>query len=129
MVVQVPLNRMPLYTRLGTILPMIPDDVMTLVPANDFANRNVKSLDERRVYEIYGGVGKTSLRDFEDRTIERDGLTLTISGKPAHVILRWRVGVPRSIVYGGRTLPILLGTAGEGTFEFDLRDPVTVRWQ
>jgi site-specific DNA-cytosine methylase len=49
------LDRIPLYVREGAILPKIPDDVMTLVPQTEYKDQAVKSLDNRRVYEIYPG--------------------------------------------------------------------------
>ncbi len=39
-----PLDVLPLYARAGAILPKIPDDVMTLVPAEESGNTSVKSL-------------------------------------------------------------------------------------
>jgi alpha-D-xyloside xylohydrolase len=47
-----PLDVLPLYARAGAILPKIPDDVMTLVPPEESGNASVKSLDDRRVYEL-----------------------------------------------------------------------------
>jgi hypothetical protein len=41
--------------RSGAIVPKIPEDVMTLVPTSEYADKSVKSMDDRRVYEIYPG--------------------------------------------------------------------------
>ncbi len=119
-----PRDRIPLYVRAGAMLPKIPNDVMTLVPASQFANRNVKSLDDRRVYEIYAGAATSTLRDFEDRMLDRNSNALTISGKPAHVILRWRFAPPRSVSIAGRSLPI-----SNGEVELDHRDKTTISWE
>ena len=42
----------PVYVRAGAVIPKIPEDVMTLVPQSESGNTTVKSLDDRRVYEI-----------------------------------------------------------------------------
>jgi len=64
-----PIDRIPLYVREGAILPKIPDDVMTLVPQTEYKDQAVKSLDNRRVYEIYPGAQLRSITDFEGRTV------------------------------------------------------------
>ncbi len=63
-----------------------------------------------RVYEIYPG-GDASLRDFEGRSIDRTGDSVTITGDPAHVILRWRFDAPASVTANGQRL-ILQGGNG-----------------
>lgn len=127
--VQAPHDRIPLYVRAGAILPKIPDDIMTLVPAAEFANHSVKSLDDRRVYEMYPGNTRASIRDFEDRSLDRDGNRLTIAGKPEHVILRWRFDAPRAVTVDGRALALSNGANGERTVEFDHRDQSDIRWE
>jgi alpha-D-xyloside xylohydrolase len=127
--VNAPIDRVPLYVRSGTVLPKIPDDIMTLVPAGEFANKNVKSLDDRRVYEMYSGNAKVRMRDFEDRTLDRDENSFAIAGKAAHVILRWRFNAPRTVSVDGRALTLVSGANGERTVEFEHRDKSTVRWE
>ncbi|MGZ5154665.1 MAG: hypothetical protein ACXWC5_31985 [Burkholderiales bacterium] len=105
--VAAPLDRLPLYVRSGTILPKIPEDVMTLVPATKYADKQVKSIDNRRVYEIYPGAKPESIQDFEGRSIssgDQPG-TLTITGAPAHIILRWRFASPSTVTVNGRATP------------------------
>ncbi len=97
-----PMSRIPLYVRAGTILPEIPDDIMTLVPCGQYSDTKVKCLDDRRIYEIYPGKLR-SITDFEGRKIgsgtEGD---IGISGKPAEVTLRWRFQSPRSVTVNGK---------------------------
>lgn len=96
------MSRIPLYVRAGTILPEIPDDIMTLVPCGQYSDTKVKCLDDRRIYEIYPGKLR-SITDFEGRKIgsgtEGD---IGISGKPAEVTLRWRFQSPRSVTVNGK---------------------------
>jgi alpha-D-xyloside xylohydrolase len=131
--VDAPLDRLPLYVRSGAILAKIPEDVMTLVPANEYADKSVKSLDNRRVYEIYPpakGGKLESIQDFEGRSIEPGGEpgSLTITGAPAHVILRWRFASPRSVTVNGRAVPALRGADGV-SIEFDHADKTALSWQ
>jgi alpha-D-xyloside xylohydrolase len=125
-----PLDRIPLYVRAGAILPKIPDDVMTLVPAADYADKNVKSIDNRRVYEIYPGTKLEAIKDFEGRTIEPGAqpASLDITGAPAHVILRWRFGGPRIAMVNKRSVsPALL--ADGMTIEFDHSGTTEITWR
>ncbi len=125
-----PLDRLPLYVRSGTILPKIPEDVMTLAPANEYADKQVKSMDNRRVYEIYPGPKLESIQDFEGRNIvpgDHPG-TLTINGAPAHIILRWRFAAPRTVTVNGRSAPAVR-TADGTSVEFDHSDNTSLRWQ
>ena len=66
-VAQAPPESIPVYARRGTILPRIPDDVMTLVPQAESGNKTVHTLDDRRVYELLGPAAEraTSITDFE----------------------------------------------------------------
>ncbi len=92
-VVDAPLDTIPVFLRAGAVLPKLPDDVMTLVPAAESGNKTVKSMDDRRVYELTGAVtGESTLTDFEGRVVVRSGSTLRITGRQgrAHVALRWR---------------------------------------
>ena len=128
--VDAPLDRLPLYVRSGTILSKIPEDVMTLVPANEYADKQVKSMDNRRVYEIYPGAKLESIQDFEGRSISSGDQTgtLTIAGAPAHIILRWRFAGPRTVMVNGRAVPSLR-TADGTSVEFDHSDRTSLRWQ
>jgi alpha-D-xyloside xylohydrolase len=128
--VDAPLDRLPLYVRSGAILPKIPEDVMTLVPVNEYADKSVKSIDNRRVYEIYPGSKLESIHDFEGRVIEVGGEpgTLTLTGTPARVIVRWRFSIPRSAAVNGRAVPVLRASDG-ASIEFDHIDKTALTWR
>jgi alpha-D-xyloside xylohydrolase len=127
--VDAPLDRLPLYVRSGAILPKIPEDVMTLVPAGEYADKGVKSIDNRRVYEIYPGATLESIRDFEGRTIEPgEAGTLNITGAPARIILRWRFAGPGMVMVNGRSVPQARNADGVSV-EFDHADKTTVNWR
>jgi alpha-D-xyloside xylohydrolase len=133
MAVDAPLDRLPLYVRSGAILPKIPEGVMTLVPAGEYGDKSVKSMDNRRVYEIYPTAGPgaklESIQDFEGRKIEAGGEgALTISGAPAHIILRWRFGGPHAAMVNGRAIAAVRTTEGLAV-EFDHSDMTVVNWR
>ena len=125
---------LPLYVRSGAILPKIPEDVMTLVPASEYADKNVKSMDNRRVYEIYPTADRA--RNWNRFRISRAGTStratrperLTITGAPAHIILRWRFADPRTAMVNGRAVPAVR-TADGASVEFDHSDRTELRWQ
>jgi alpha-D-xyloside xylohydrolase len=99
-----PLDLLPLYARAGSIIPKIPEDVMTLVPEKESGNTSVKSLDDRRVYELLpapAGGDPVTLTDFEGRRLIRSTGSLTIEGKPARITIRWRFGSVRSVLVNG----------------------------
>jgi alpha-D-xyloside xylohydrolase len=112
-VVDAPLDRIPLYVKAGTILPKIPEDVMTLVPWRGEGPPPVPTLDDRRVYEIYPGPAR-DLQDFEGRRLGlRVGgrTTLTLSGAPARVTLVWRFQHPAHVTLNG--VPAEVQMAGD----------------
>jgi alpha-D-xyloside xylohydrolase len=143
-IAKAPLDTIPVYARRGTILPKIPEDVMTLVPAAESGNTQLHTLDNRRVYEILGPAADTdtTLTDFENRTLERSGNTLKITPsspepneepdpkatKP-HIILRWRFSTPHSATVNGASTPIQADANGTPTLEFDLTGATTITWQ
>ena len=131
MIVQAPPDSIPVFARRGTILPKIPEDVMTLVPVAESGNREVHGLDDRRVYEILGSAaaGPTTLTDFEGRVLVRDGSTLTIVGKPARVMVRWKFQDVRSASVDGRRIEIVRDASGGASVAFELRSKATVSWQ
>ena len=130
MAADAPLDRIPLYVREGAILPKIPDDVMTLVPPGEYKDQAVKSLDDRRVYEIYPGAKLEAIQDFEGPSIQTGDQpdSVAITGQPAHVILRWRFARPRTAEVNGKTVPPVR-TADGVTIEFDHADKTTVIWR
>ncbi|HVO35980.1 MAG TPA: TIM-barrel domain-containing protein [Gemmatimonadales bacterium] len=113
LVVDAPLGRIPLFVKAGTILPRIPEDVMTLVPWRGAGEPPVPTLDDRRVYEIYPGPAR-NLVDFEGRRLDvaaGEGRTsLSLSGAPARVTIVWRFQHPRHVTLDGR--PVALQADG-----------------
>ncbi len=53
--VHVPLERMPLFVRGGAIICMLPNDVDTLIPRYKEMSRDIVSIDDRRVLQIWPG--------------------------------------------------------------------------
>ena len=104
-VVDAPLDRIPLYVKAGTILPRIPEDVMTLVPWTGAGSPPVPTLDDRRIYELYPGPAR-NLQDFEGRRLEMKAAggrtTLTLTGAPARVTIVWRFQHPAHATLDGR---------------------------
>lgn len=122
----------PVYARRGTILPKIPEDVMTLVPQSESGNKTVKTLDDRRIYELIGPAAATasSIVDFEGRTVLRSDNTLQITGdSAAHVILRWRFSAPHSATVNGTNVPVKPDPNGIPTIEFDHTGTSSIAWQ
>ncbi len=124
---EMPLNLIPLYVRAGAILPKIPEDVMTLVPQSECKDTIVKSIDNRRIYEIYPDAAPRAITDFEGRTIGPgpEPNTLTITGPPARITLRWRFRGPGAFTVNARKP----SKADGGLIEFDHVDTTTVRWK
>jgi alpha-D-xyloside xylohydrolase len=131
-IAKAPADTIPVYLRRGAILPRIPEDIMTLVPEAESGNKTVKTLDKRRIYEIVGPAADsaTSILDFEGRTVLRSGNTLQITGDAAaHVILRWRFTMPRSVTVNGQAVAIRNDANGTPAVEFDHKSSTAVAWQ
>jgi alpha-D-xyloside xylohydrolase len=109
LVVDAPLEKIPVYVKSGAIIPKIPEEVMTLVPAAQLADRSVKTLDDRRIFEIYPG-GSAEIEDFEGRSIAvRQGAApnaINISGKPARITILWRYQSPKEVLVEGKAMPL-----------------------
>ena len=124
-----PLDVLPLYARAGAILPKIPEDVMTLVPSTESGNTSVKSLDDRRVYELLPGDAKSvTITDFEGRTLSRTAHSLEIDGKAARVTVRWRFDPVTAVTLGGAPLELHTDTAGHYV-EFNHTGRSTITWK
>ncbi len=131
-IAKAPLDSIPVYARVGTILPKIPEDVMTLVPQSESGNKDIKSLDDRRVFEVLGAAASTttSITDFEGRTVTRTGDTLNIAGDAAaHIILRWKFTHPHSATVNGASVSIQTDGHGDSYVEFDHAAASAVAWQ
>jgi len=132
------LDTIPVWARAGAVIPKIPEDIMTLVPQSESGNTKVKSLDDRRIYELIGNgdlasesapAASTSITDFEGRAITRTGRSLKIVGNSAaHIIVRWRLGAVATATVNGVPKPIQ--TTPEGPFiEFDHATESLVEWR
>ena len=131
MLVDAPADVLPLYVRAGAVIPKIPEDVMTLVPQSESGNSKVKSMDDRRVYEVIGGAGSadTTITDFEKRVVVRGANSLKITGdSTAHVIVRWRFDRVKNATVNGATVNVQTDTAGEFVELDHLKESVVV-WQ
>jgi alpha-D-xyloside xylohydrolase len=131
MVVDAPADVLPLYVRAGAVIPKIPEDVMTLVPQSESGNSKVKSMDDRRVYEVIGGSGSadTTITDFEKRVAVRGANSLKITGDSgAHVIVRWRFDRVKDATVNGAAVKVQTDLAGEFV-EFDHLKESVVAWQ
>src|SRR5262249_32472607 len=90
--VQAPLERIPVFVRSGAIIPMLPDNIDTLIPRSPEMSKDVIAIDDRRVMQIWPGQGR-SLQTSEgiSATITRsaNGATLQLSSKsPRPIELR-----------------------------------------
>jgi alpha-D-xyloside xylohydrolase len=130
-VADAPLDSIPVWARAGSVIPKIPEDVMTLVPPAESGNTTVKSLDNRRVYEVIGEGSHSSLTDFEGRAVTRTANSLTISGGPAaRVIIRWRFGSIASATVNGTPVQVQSALDASPSIEFDFSgEYATVGWQ
>jgi alpha-D-xyloside xylohydrolase len=126
--VEAPLERIPLFVRQGTVLPKIPEDVMTLVPQSEAGK--VKALDDRRVYEIWAGEEKRQTIDFEGRKLDYDphSGTLAVSGAPARITLRWRFTHPSEITVNGRKAEPSVDADGV-TISFPHQQATSIAWK
>jgi alpha-D-xyloside xylohydrolase len=120
---------LPLWVRAGAVIPKIPEDVMTLVPQSESGNTKVKSMDDRRIYEVVGD-GNAKITDFEGRIVVRSANSLKITGDSvAHVIVRWRFGKVKSVTVDGAAAKLQTGEGGEQFVEFDHLKESSVAWQ
>jgi alpha-D-xyloside xylohydrolase len=129
-VADAPLETIPVWARAGAVIATIPEDVMTLVTQKESGNTAVKSLDDRRVYELIGGeAGESTITDFEGRVVVRAAKSLKISGGPAaRVNVRWRFGTVASATVNGVAVQVQAG-AGGPFVEFDYAAESLVEWQ
>ena len=130
-VVDAPLDRIPLFVSEGAILPKIPEDVMTLVPQSEFKDSGIQALDDRRVYEIYPGSESRTITDFEGRTVAYapSAGTLVIDGAAARVGIRWRFAHPSSVSVNGQPAAAPVPDSGGVSVTFEHRGKTTVSWR
>jgi alpha-D-xyloside xylohydrolase len=128
-VADAPVDTIPVWVRAGAVIPKIPEDVMTLVPQSESGNTTVKSMDDRRVYEVIGaGSGNAKISDFEGRVVVRSGRSLKISGNfAARIVVRWRFGTLASATVNGVPVTVQAGADGP-SIEFDHAAESVVAW-
>jgi alpha-D-xyloside xylohydrolase len=127
--VDVPVDTIPVYVRAGAVIAKIPEDVMTLVPQSESGNTTVKSLDDRRVYEVYPGSSGETITDFEGRTVVRAANSLKISGSStARMIVRWRFARVGGVSVNGVSVRVQNGPEGPYV-EFDHGSESLVEWR
>jgi alpha-D-xyloside xylohydrolase len=67
--VEAPLDKIPLYIRAGSIIPLLPDDIQTLVSQNPKMNDSIKAIDDRRILQVWPGE-EGSLNTYEGISAE-----------------------------------------------------------
>ena len=80
--IHAPLEQMPLFVRDGAVIPMLPDDVDTLLPRTPELDPSVVALDDRRVIEVWPGAGGTV------RTADAIAATVSKHGQRMRLALR-----------------------------------------
>jgi alpha-D-xyloside xylohydrolase len=74
------LEKIPLYVKSGSIIPLIPDDVQTLVYKNSKMADSIISLDERRVLQIWpGSDGSLKTWDGINAEVYKDGNSIGLN--------------------------------------------------
>lgn len=87
--VEGPLERIPLFVRAGAILPLLPEDVETLVERNPDMHEPIVALDDRRVVQVWPG-GSGAMETW-------DGLSAEREAQGGNTRLRVTSSQPRSI--------------------------------
>lgn len=78
--VNAPLDKMPLFVRAGALVPMLPDDIDTLIRRNEKISKTVVTLDDRRVVQIWNGT-QGEFSTWEGLTGKLNANSLTISSQ------------------------------------------------
>lgn len=74
------LEKIPLYVRSGSIIPLIRDDVQTLVHKNSKMADSIISLDERRILQIWSGTnGSLKTWDGINAEVFKDGNSIGLN--------------------------------------------------
>lgn len=126
--VDAPLERTPLFVRAGAIIPMLPDDIDTLLPRAEVMDPAVVALDDRRVIEAWPGGPGEMMHDglTAAQKSQPDGHRLTITSdraRPVEVRLRLASGAPVARATGVSVERVQTGD----TCAFRWSEPGTVR--
>jgi alpha-D-xyloside xylohydrolase len=104
---------------------------MTLVPPEQIGNTSVKSLDDRRIYELWPAATdfkSATITDFEGRTLSRTANSLAINGHGARVTVRWRFDPVTSVTLGDT--PLELHSDADGRYvEFNHTGRSMIHWK
>ncbi len=103
-----PLDRIPLFVREGAIIPVLPPDVMTLVPRHPGLDSSVVSMDDRRIIQIFPGTsGERTTWDGLTVKLEK-GVVRVSSKMPRPVEVRVRNTTIAKIerLEGERVIPL-----------------------
>ncbi len=87
--VEAPLDKMPLYVRTGSIIPLLPDDIQTLVYKNSKIDDSIKTIDERRILQVWPGSNGT-LKTWE-------GITANLSKEENSIRLNFSSEIKRPL--------------------------------
>lgn len=123
--VHAPLAQIPLFVRSGAMLPLLPEDVDTLVPRSSKTDSSVVTIDDRRVIQIWPGTrGERRIWGDLSAVLERVGgiATLHIESRTRRTVevrlmydrpARFLRGVPADAVEkNGDSTLLHLGTVG-----------------
>jgi alpha-glucosidase (family GH31 glycosyl hydrolase) len=135
--VDAPLAHMPLYVRAGAILPLLPDDVQTLVRRHADMAADVVAIGDARVLEVWpGGSGRVTTHDGVRAVLDvvNGASTLLVGSAAARAIEVRLLGIqlPTLRVDGGavrvdaqrnRTVITFAALTGEQTVRWTERQP------
>ncbi len=125
------LDVLPLFVRAGAVIPKIPEEIMSLVPKEESGNASVKSLDNRRVYEVMPDSDPNvsiASEDFEGRKIVRTRDSLSVDGMPARLIIRWRFDQVTNVRVNGSPYRVQTD-ASESYIEVDHSRHSKISWK
>lgn len=134
-VVEAPLDRMPLFVRAGAIIPMLAPGLDTLLRRTPEIDPAVKCLDDRLVLEVWpGGNGSLSCSDGASANVVRTNARATatiIPGMERALEVRLRF-VPASVkvTHSGSTAIEMLRDGDAAVLDFvNARGEITVSWE
>lgn len=78
-VANAPIDRIPLYVRAGAVIPMLPPDVDTLVPRTEKMAKDVVTMDDRRIVQIWPGAESKATAEGISITATPAGSGVTLS--------------------------------------------------
>lgn len=134
--VTAPLDEIPLFVRAGAIIPMLPNDIHTLIPRHPRMSENIKAIDDdpKRILQIWPGE-QGLLQSWEKisaRLVYENGhARLKVSSaveRPLEIHLMYRRLNPPQITASGK--PEFSQRTDRTIIFFDLLDqPETLGWK